>query len=69
MSIVGYIIIPREDSVYILEQLGWKHLFSNDELIELAIENLESEKQDIKTVEEAIKILNDNEMAVILIKR
>jgi len=68
MNIQGYIVIPREDNVEYLEYIGFKHLYNNEELIELAKQNLDdddAEDIELSTITQAKFILNSVNFAVI----
>ena len=72
MNILGWIVIPREDTVDYLEEIGFKHLFNEKELIDLAKENASTEKvqASVRSVKKAIKLLrNEYDFAVIEIVR
>ena len=72
MNILGWIVIPREDTVAVLEEMEYKHLFNEKELIDLAKENASTEKvsASVRSAKKAIKLLrNEYDFAVIEIVR
>ena len=72
MNILGWIVIPREDTIDYLEEMEYKHLFNEKELIDLAKENASTEKvaASVRSAKKAIKLLrNEYDFAVIEIVR
>lgn len=70
-DITGLDSNPKEDTVEYMEEIGFKHLFNENELIDLAKDNAETDEElyNLKTLEDALKILKYNELAVIRIER